>query len=231
MYCIKCGVELADTEKKCPLCGTAVFHPELKQPDCPPLYPQDSYPTQQVSSKAIQGVLILLFLGAAVITFLCDLEAGGGVTWSGFVIGALALCYVLAVLPTWFQKPNPVVFVPCGFAAVGGYLLYIDIATEGGWFFSFALPVVAALALVVTAVIALCRYLRRGRLYIFGGALLALAGFMPIMGLLLNQTFYTPGFAYWSLYPTTALGFLGGMLIYLAINRSAREMMQRKFFI
>lgn len=231
MYCINCGVELANTEKKCPLCQTVVFHPELKQPDCKPLYPRDSYPAQQVSSKAIHGVLIMLFLLPAVITFLCDLEAGGGVTWSGFVIGALGMCYVLAVLPTWFQKPNPVVFVPCGFAAVGAYLLYIDIATEGGWFLTFALPVVGALALIVTAVVALCRYLRRGRLYVFGGALLALGGFMPLMGYLLNLTFYTPGFAFWSLYPTTALALLGGMLIYLAINRSAWEMMQRKFFI
>ena len=29
MYCIKCGVKLADTEKKCPLCGTVVYHPEF----------------------------------------------------------------------------------------------------------------------------------------------------------------------------------------------------------
>ena len=29
MYCIKCGVELADSEKVCPLCGTRVFHPDL----------------------------------------------------------------------------------------------------------------------------------------------------------------------------------------------------------
>ena len=29
MYCIKCGVELADSEKRCPLCGTPVFHPDL----------------------------------------------------------------------------------------------------------------------------------------------------------------------------------------------------------
>ena len=29
MYCINCGVKLADTEHICPLCGTEVFHPEL----------------------------------------------------------------------------------------------------------------------------------------------------------------------------------------------------------
>lgn len=30
MYCIKCGVKLADSEKKCPLCNTIVCHPEFE---------------------------------------------------------------------------------------------------------------------------------------------------------------------------------------------------------
>ena len=47
MYCIQCGVQLSDTEKKCPLCGTVVFHPELKQPDASPLYPEDRYPARR----------------------------------------------------------------------------------------------------------------------------------------------------------------------------------------
>ena len=25
MYCVKCGVELADSQRVCPLCGTRVF--------------------------------------------------------------------------------------------------------------------------------------------------------------------------------------------------------------
>ena len=33
MYCVKCGVELGDSETKCPLCGTPVFHPEIEPPD------------------------------------------------------------------------------------------------------------------------------------------------------------------------------------------------------
>ena len=42
MYCIKCGVELADSEKKCPLCGTVVFNPEVARPDGAPPYPRAS---------------------------------------------------------------------------------------------------------------------------------------------------------------------------------------------
>ena len=39
MYCIKCGVELADSEKVCPLCGTRVFHPDLPRAQGEPPYP------------------------------------------------------------------------------------------------------------------------------------------------------------------------------------------------
>lgn len=230
MYCIKCGVQLADSEKQCPLCGTVPFHPDLPRPEGESLYPPNRYPTQQVSHQAALTVITTAFLLPLVITLLCDLQINGCVTWSGFVTGALLLGYTIIVLPFWFKRPNPVVFVPCNFAAVGLYLLYINHATGGDWFLSFGFPVVGILGLIVSAVVALLRYLRRGRLYVFGGAMIALGVFMPLMEFLLNMTFRLP-YMGWSVYPLAALVLLGGMLIYLAICRPARETMERKFFI
>ena len=37
-------------------------------------------------------------------------------------------------------------------------------------------------------------------------------------------------FTFWSLYPLVTLVLFGGMLIYLAINKNAREMAKRKLF-
>ena len=230
MYCIKCGVKLSDNQKACPLCGTVVFHPEVT-PSGDPLYPPQRQPAPQVRSQAALVVITTLFLLPMIITALCDWQINGAVTWSGYVIGALAVSYVILVLPYWFRQPNPVVFVPCGFAAVGLFLLYISIATSGGWFLSFAFPVTGAVGLIVTAVVALLKYVGKGELYIFGGAFALLGVFMPVMEWLLNLTFgFTHGFV-WSLYPLTALVLLGGMLIFLAICRPARETMERKFFL
>ena len=231
MYCVKCGVKLADTEKKCPLCGVAVFHPELSQGEGEPLYPREKTPAHQVSSAAGRIIVTTAFLLPLLITLQCDLLINGKVTWSGFVMGALLVGYIVLVLPGWFRRPNPVVFVPCGFAAVGLYLLYINLATGGHWFLSFAFPVVGAVGLIVTAVIALLRYVRRGKLYIFGGAAAALGALMPLMEYLIYITFGLTRFLGWSLYPLTAMVLLGGMLIFLAICRPARETMERKFFL
>lgn len=231
MYCINCGVKLADTEKRCPLCGTVVFHPELNRPEAEPLYPQDQVPVPKVNSRIANVIVTAAFLLPILITLLCDLQMNGGVTWSGFVIGALLAGYVILVLPTWFRKPNPVIFVPCGFVAVGLYLLYISLATGGHWFLSFGFPVTGAVGLIVTTVVTLLRYVRRGRLYVFGGAAVALGAFMPVMELLMNLTFHFQKFKWWSLYPMIPLVLLGGVLIFLAAYRPARESMERKFFI
>lgn len=228
MYCANCGVGLAPTEKACPLCGVRA-HPDLQREAVQPLYPAE--PPMQVNSKAVHVVTTVLFLLPMLICFQCDLIVTGRISWSGYAVGALMLVYVIFALPQWFHAPNPVIFVPCGFAAVGGYLLYISIATGGGWFLSFAFPVTGTVCLIVCAVVTLMRYVPKGVLYIFGGAFCALGLFMPLMGWLLNLTFFQGGFALWSLYPMTALLLLGGLLIFLAICRPARETMQRKFFI
>lgn len=232
MYCIRCGVKLAEEKKPCPLCGTVPFHPELEPQEGKPLYPQGSYPSQQVSRTVAMTVIsTVLFLLPMVITVLCDVQVSPEITWSGFVIGALITVYVWGVLPFWFRKPNPVIFVPCGFVALAGFVLFINYATGGSWFLTFALPVIGAAALVVSAVVVLMRYLPMAALYIFGGALTALGLFMPVMEMLLNLTFRLEHGLVWAFYPMAALVLLGGTLIFLAICRPARETMERKFFL
>ena len=231
MYCVNCGVKLADSENQCPLCGTEVFHPAINRPRGEHLYPPERYPSVQVNAAGIRGIITALFLLPILICLQCDLLISGGILWSGYVTGALLLLYICFVLPSWFRKPNPVIFVPCGFAAACVYLLYINFATGGSWFLSFAFPVVGAICLIVTAVVTLLRYVRKGLLYIIGGAFAALGLFMPVMELLLVITFPSIQFVWWSLYPTTALVLLGGTLIFLAICRPARETMERKLFI
>lgn len=231
MYCANCGVKLAASEEVCPLCRTRAFHPDLPKQEGKGLYPKNKQPREGRRSAWPQIILTALFLLPMILVMLCDLQVTGRVSWSGFVIGALVLGYVIFVLPVWFKKPNPVVFVPCSFAAAGVYLLYISLYTKGGWFLSFAFPTTVCIGLIVTAVTVLVKYVKRGRLYIFGGALMLLGFWMLLMEHLINITFHVGHFALWSLYPMTALVLAGGLLIFLAICRPARETMERKLFL
>ena len=231
MYCVQCGVKLADTEVRCPLCGTRVFHPDIFREEAESLYPKHKLP--KVRGK--NYVLPVLFTAALILPFiivlLCDMQFNGGVTWSGYVMGALMLGYIIVVLPSWFRKPNPVVFTPCNFAAVAVYLFYINFAVGGSWFWSFALPVVACTAAIGIPVVTLTYYLKRGRLFVFGGASIALGTLMVLMEALMASTFDGISFRGWSLYPLISLAFIGGILIFFGAYRPARESMERLFFV
>lgn len=230
MYCIQCGVKLSDTEKQCPLCGTIPFHPEIKQANAEPLYPKNKYPLTQISPFGTMIAICVLFVLPILIVLLCDLQFHRAITWSGYVVGALITVYVNLILPFWFKKPNPVIFIPTGIATIGVYLLYINLYTGGDWFLSFAFPVVGFLGLLLTAVVTLLRYLPKGALYVFGGAFIALGAFMPLMEFLMKITFSIPFFG-WCFYPLAALVLLGGLLLFLAICPPAKETMERKFFL
>lgn len=229
MYCVRCGVRLADTEKKCPLCETVVYHPDIQQSPQPPLYPADKIPQRKSGAKALNGAIIILFCIPLILSLFADLQPDAKIDWLGYVAGGLVLLYVVMALPLWFQRPNPVIFVPCDFAAVMLYLLYIDLSMDGGWFLSFAFPVTGGLMLIVCTVVTLLRYLRKGKLYVLGGAFMATGALMLLMEFLLDITFDLKPVG-WSVYPLVGLAAIGGLLIYLAINTQAREMMERKLF-
>lgn len=229
MYCVNCGVKLEDTEKKCPLCHTICYHPDIRRPEAESLYPPSQYPTPKVRPSGILSAVTTLFVLAIFVMLLCDLQLNGKLTWADLASGAVGLLYIALILPFWFRKPNPVIFVPCGFAATAAYLLYIDLATGGNWFLSFAFPVTGGVCLVITTLLTLLRYVRRGRLFIYGGCIMGFGALMILVEFLMHLTFSGVTFG-WSLYPFAAFFLLGGYLLFLGIYRPARESMERKFF-
>lgn len=229
MYCIKCGVKLADSEKKCPLCDTVVCHPDFENMERGNLYPKNKMPNTVSNAKTVNGVILILFMIPLIICFLTDIKINGRLDWFGYVAGALAVSYVMFAFPLWFKKRNPVIFTACVLVMVILYLLYISLSTDGGWFMSFAFPVAGGLSLIICTVVALLHYLKKGRLYIIGGALISLGAFMMLIEFFLNITFDLP-YLWWSIYPLAGLSLLGGFLIFLAANRTAREIMERKMF-
>ena len=227
MYCINCGVKLDDSLDKCPLCNTVVPIPNPNAEE--KLYPVNKRPKLKAKSKALSGSLLIILFIPLLLTFFSDIHDNKRLDWFGLVAGAIFVAYILLALPIWFRNPNPVIFIPCDFAAALPYLFYINWKFGGQWFWSFALPSIGTLALIISALITLLHYLRRGRLFIVGGFFIAVGLFILFLEFLMVQTFQLH-FKGWSLYPLATLVLLGGMLLYLAINKSAREMVERKMF-
>ena len=68
-------------------------------------------------------------------------------------------------------------------------------------------------------------------LTILGCGFIAVGFLMLLMEYWIIQVFDRVKFVGWSVYPLISLSLFGAMLIFLAVNRRAREKMERKFFI
>ncbi|MBQ1504404.1 MAG: zinc ribbon domain-containing protein [Oscillospiraceae bacterium] len=231
MYCVKCGVELSDGEKQCPLCGTRVYHPDIQTGEAFPPYPSTRTSTEQVNPRGVLFIVTFLFALPVMLCLMIDLRVHNALTWSGYAVGALLLLYLVAVLPSWFKKPNPVIFVPIDFVAAGLYLLYINFALSQHWFLSFAFPVVGMLCLIATAAIALFKYLPRAGLFIMTGLFFAIGGFCILLEMFITITFNIGHTFLWSVYPAAACVLLGAMFLVIALCRPLRENLHKKFFL
>ena len=231
MYCIQCGVELAASEKVCPLCGTRVYHPELGAPTGEPTYPPRRPEHRHINRHAPLSLITLLTVMLCLQLVVLDMRAGAGLRWSYYAAGALVMVYILAVLPIWFRRPNPVIFVPCDFATVTLYVLGVNLLTDGDWFLSFAFPVIGMLGLLTTTVITLCRYVRRGYFFIWGGAVMALGAYLVLLEMFIHITFSPVHQIFWSLYPLIGCVLLGAFLLLAGMCRPLREALEKKFFL
>ena len=231
MYCVNCGVKLAEGERVCPLCQTEVYHPALGDNSGERSYPTERIPPNRVSSWGTLFILTLLFVLPIIIAPLSNIHISDKMTWSWYVVLGTLLGYVIFILPMWFSHPNPVIFVPVDFGAIALFLLFVDLYTGGThWFLPFALPLTLGLAVIICTAVTLLRYIKRGKLYIFGGSFLATAILIAMTELLLVR-FDSISYIGWSWYPALVLFLLGMSLILVAIIRPLRESLEKKFFL
>ncbi len=227
MYCVKCGVKLAEGTTFCPLCRTPVWNPE--ETERTTTYPDD-LPRQYRESGMPAAIAMTVFcvIAAAVVLTVCFAEYGR-LHWGGYAVFGLALFYIVAVLPGWFRHPKGEVFVPVDHAAAALYVLYICLRTGGHWFVSFALPVIGIGCLLSTAMVCLLKYVKRGRLFIFGGFFLLLGGFTVLVEFFEHISFGTEMFL-WSLYSLLGFGAVGAFLLLAGMVKPLRNALEKRFF-
>lgn len=229
MFCVKCGVELADSENICPLCGTSVYHPDIIREKVEPIFPSSEETDIKFSRTGLMFIISIAFIAVIAQLVICLFSVPDANNWAGYAIGGVMLLYIIVFLPLWFKRPNPVIFVPCDYLAALLFVHYISLKTGGGWFLKFACPVIGTSALIVSTVVCLLKYVYRGRLYIFGGAIIAHGVFMVLLEMLIGLTF-GGGTLRWSYFPLIGCFIIGMGLIVIAICKPLKESLKKKLF-
>ncbi|MBQ8763164.1 MAG: hypothetical protein IJZ07_03590 [Clostridia bacterium] len=135
MYCSKCGRQLPDGTVNCPNCDPIVVNPE------PQVQQKNSlFKAPGKGSKSYAALFTALLVFPATICTAIDLAFDKYDYWFGYVVGALIVTWVLAVLPVLRITPPLVTAFIC-FGAIVSYTFYIVHKTgHFMWLSKFILP-------------------------------------------------------------------------------------------
>lgn len=233
-YCVNCGVELAPSERACPLCDTPVLNPA--SPWTEP--PQMPYPhrveriMRRIDRRYGAALCSLVLLIPAMITLLVDLLANGQLNWSPYVIGALLIVFVFALVPWYFDRPRYLLYIALDAAAVLLYLAYISAKTANfAWFF----PLGAPLTLIVAALAAGCVVSLRARgisgLYRPAAMLCCVAIACVLVELCIDLYFCGSFRPIWSPLAAAPMLVLAAMLLLIEKKQSLKDKIRRRLFL
>ena len=229
MICPKCSAVLAESQEKCPLCGTRVAPTEKKEEI--PYYPSCPRPRDRVEIKGLLFFFTVLFLAAGGSLLALDLCIGNGVSFSPYCLFGLGFVYAAFFFPRWFSHPNPVIFFPISYWIALSFLLYLCLDTGGRWFWIFALPVGAGIFVGLETAVVLTRYLRHGKLYVYASVFLLFAVLSFVGEILFWVSRGESVHLSYSLIPLILFGSLGIWLMVIAIVRPLRRYFERRFFV
>jgi hypothetical protein len=230
MYCINCGVKLADCETKCPICGTPV--PVMKkEAEISKPFPAHVEGPMRMNRMGLLLVFSIVAILAILISLFIDIHSNRVITWSGYVAGAIVMIYMWVAFPLWFKKPNPIMLTGIDFGLTIPFLWLVNAISGGNWFWNFAFPISLFVSAIGVGTTALLYSIRRKHLIIIGGTWIATGCFCIFLEILINKVFSHANALLWSPYAGGILILIGIWLIVIGLCRPIREWMEKRFFI
>lgn len=152
MYCIKCGVELEDGAKRCPLCETPV--PEIKgleEREFVKEYPMININLYEMKMKKVKKAVFLSFFTISIISILevlfQNLIMYGKLEWGYYAIPSILIFDLgLFVFLDSYRMRTNLFLLLSGFT---GYFLLLDFGDKKlTWSLRLGIPIVLALYLI-----------------------------------------------------------------------------------
>lgn len=231
-YCVNCGVELAPSEKSCPLCHVEAINPASpwQEPSVRPYPRRADKIIDQVNRSYSAGLASMFLLIPTVITLLVDILSNGHIGWSAYVAGGCFLAFVIILVPLLFKKPNAYICILLDALALLSYLGFIAASGGKDWFFNLALPIVIASTLFCMLIAVMICYKKLSFLIRAGGVLLTAALLCVVLDVIINLFGSGIFRLVWSPYAAAPCVIFGVMLFYTERHQALREKIRRRLF-
>lgn len=232
-YCVNCGVELAESEKHCPLCSVEVQNPKMPWQE-PVERPYPRYLEtlmDRIDRRYFATLAGLILLIPILLTIIFDLLGGDGLSWSAYIVGAMALIFVIGVLPFYFKRRHTVIFISADCLAVLLYLLFIERMNGGQWFVGIGMPITVAASVCVIVLALLFTKKEHASFLVRAASVLIAAGvFVVCVEVILSLNQMRQVELNWSLYAFIPCVILSIVTSVLEQRKNLKEEIRRRLF-
>ncbi|MDO4639539.1 MAG: DUF6320 domain-containing protein [Leptotrichia hongkongensis] len=224
MYCIKCGVELEDGAKRCPLCETPV--PEIKgleEREFVKEYPMININLYEMKMKKVKKAVFLSFFTISIISILevlfQNLIMYGKLEWGYYAIPSILIFDLgLFVFLDSYRMRTNLFLLLSGFT---GYFLLLDFGDKKlTWSLRLGIPIVLALYLISLIFSYVWDKHKSDRLKILNFFIFFVGIFLLILELIISKKMT------WSIFSSIPLFILSIMLRYA--YKSYKEEFKRR---
>lgn len=232
-YCVHCGVELAPSESACPLCRTPVCDPVCpwEKPEKMPYPDRVEDIMQHIDLSYGRRLALLVLLIPSLVVLAVNLLSSAAVSWSLYVIGALACFYTWVMVPFFYRFKRPYAYISLDFIMLALYLLLIALMTDGmRWYWMLALPVLLSVGAVCQLISLTVRRLEWQPLVRAAVSCLLLAVFLVSLDFLADR-YIGHIFLNWSIYAGLPLLVLGGIFYVLEKKKGLKDSIKKHLFI
>lgn len=228
-YCVNCGVKLANSEKKCPLCNTVVINPNIKGKIYEPVYSNEIERIKSVNFKFIAKICYIVLFVLALITLICDLVITHSISWSIYVIFSI-ICF--GSILSYLYIKNTYISHTLGFVGIELLLFVIAYLNNGmHWFMYLVLPFIFILWIYIM----LCTYLIKKikRSLIRSIVLCLVVSSIAIIGIETCIDLFKCEIIHltWSLYTILPILIISLLLYIISFNKKLLDEIKQRVFI
>ena len=236
-YCSRCGVEVDDKVKRCPLCATEIQNltPEVENLNGYPAKaaPHSIAPKRNKKERKRMAAILVTFglLIPASIAIAADLVVNETVTWGVYTISSLIYIWVLVLLPLLYYK-KPVLTLLAYYLSTLFFLYSIDSFSSGMfWFQGLAFPIITITAALIVINIFVGRHSKIKGINILSYVVLSIG--LECIGIELAVSLFLTGLIHfsWSLIVLSATIPAAGLLYYIYFKTKKPLKMKEYFHI
>ncbi|NMA51157.1 MAG: hypothetical protein GX951_04870 [Mollicutes bacterium] len=229
MYCVKCGVKLKKSLKRCPLCNTPVIMPINREEEFDTVYSKVVEELKHINYNYVGNLINLVLIVLALIVLICDIIITRKITWSIYVLASL---YYFSCFIQYFLRRN--IYLTHFVNLLGMEVLFFVIAYLNNgmsWYLFLVSPFILILWLYIFLFTLLIKRKKGNILRKFSVSLLFSSYALMAIESCIDLYKYNKVELGWSIYASLPITIISAIIFIISYNKKLFDEIKQRLFI